>query len=179
MDRPPDEPIRVALIGYGPAGRGFHASLVAAGGGMRLVAFVTGNRERQEQARKDRPGVRIMAELDELWDTAADHDLVVVAAPNRAHAPLGLTALEAGLAVVIDKPIATTAAAGRELVARAQQRGLLLTVFHNRRWDGDMLTLRRLLDDDALGRVLRFESRYERWRPTRRAGTWRESAAEE
>ncbi len=102
--------------------------------------------------------------------------LVVVAAPNRAHVPVARAALAAGLAVVVDKPLAPTAAEGWDLVAEAERRGLLLTVFHNRRWDGDFLTVRRLVDSGALGEVWRFESRFERWRPERPADAWRERA---
>jgi predicted dehydrogenase len=179
VSQPRQEPFRVALIGYGLAGSVFHAPLITSTPGLRLASIVTGNSERQEQARHKHPGVRIMNDVDELWESAAGHDLVVVAAPNRAHAPLGLAALEAGFPVVVDKPIATTAAVGRQLVAEARRRRLLLTVFHNRRWDGDLLTLQRLIAEDALGPVLRFESRYERWRPAPRAGSWRESGAPE
>jgi scyllo-inositol 2-dehydrogenase (NADP+) len=179
MVRPQQEPIRVALIGYGMAGSVFHAPLIASTPGLKLASIVTGNPERQGLALKEHPGTRIMADVAALWDSAADHDLAVVATPNRTHAQLGLAALEVGLPVVVDKPIATTAAAGRQLAQKARQRGLLLTVFHNRRWDGDLLTVRRLIDDNTLGAVLRFESRYERWRPTPKAGSWRESSAPE
>ena len=107
--------------------------------------------------------------------TPGRYDLVVVAAPNRAHVPLGLAALDGGLPVVIDKPLAASAADGRRLEAAARERGLMLAVFHNRRWDGDFLTVRRLLGEGALGEVLRFESRFERWRPERAADAWREA----
>jgi scyllo-inositol 2-dehydrogenase (NADP+) len=173
------EPIRIALIGYGLAGSAFHAPLITSTAGLRLASIVTGSGERQAQARSEHPGVRIMNDVAQLWDSAADHDLAVVATPNRTHAPLGLAALEAGLAVVVDKPIAANAAAGRQLATEAHKRGQMLTVFHNRRWDGDLLTLQRLIDDNTLGPVMRFESRYERWRPAPRAGTWRESGAPE
>ena len=106
--------------------------------------------------------------------SSADHALVVVATPNRFHVPLGLAALEAGLPVVIDKPVAPTAEGGRRLVTEAAERDLLLTVFQNRRWDGDYLTVRRLLAEEALGPIVRFESRFERWRPEVRPEAWRE-----
>ena len=113
-----------------------------------------------------------MSSADELWER--DLDLAVVAAPNRSHVPLATAALEAGLAVVVDKPLAARAAEGRRLAALAEERGLPLAVFHNRRWDGDFLTVRRLLAEGRLGDVWRFESRFERWRPEVRAGSWRE-----
>ncbi|MEA2826739.1 MAG: scyllo-inositol 2-dehydrogenase [Actinomycetota bacterium] len=120
----------------------------------------------------------MLAHADELWAAAGglEIELAVVAAPNRAHVPIAMGALDAGLAVVVDKPLAPTAAEGRRLVEEASRRGRLLTVFHNRRWDGDFLTVRRLTEAGALGTVWRFESRYERWRPEGRAGAWRESA---
>ena len=102
-------------------------------------------------------------------ERAADHDLVVVATPNRFHVPLGLAALEAGLPVVIDKPMAPTAEEGRRLEAAAAERDLLLTVFQNRRWDGDPDGAPALAED-AFGPIVRFESRFERWRPAVREG---------
>jgi predicted dehydrogenase len=108
-----------------------------------------------------------------LWERAASLDLVVIATPNRTHVPLARAALEAGLPVVVDKPLAVSVADARDLVREAAHRDLMLTVFQNRRWDGDYLTLRRLLGAGALGDVLRYESRFERWRPTRKGG-WRE-----
>jgi predicted dehydrogenase len=101
-------------------------------------------------------------------------DLVVVASPNRTHVPITTDALKAGLAVVVDKPIAGTAAEARELAALADERGLLLSVFQNRRWDNDFRTVRKLIADGELGEVQRFESRFERWRPQLKGG-WRES----
>ena len=99
---------------------------------------------------------------------------MVVAAPNRAHVPVALDALAAGLHVVVDKPLAVTAEDGRRVVDEAERRGLVLSVFHNRRWDGDFLTIRRLVGEGVLGDVWRFESRFERWRPERMASAWRE-----
>ncbi|HEX6367678.1 MAG TPA: Gfo/Idh/MocA family oxidoreductase [Longimicrobium sp.] len=166
--------IRVGLIGYGLAGSVFHAPLVAATAGMRLAIVVTGNAERAEQARREHPGVDVVDRAERLWGRAGELDLVVVASPNSTHVPLAREALQAGLAVVVDKPLAATSAQGQALVDEARRRKLLLSVFHNRRWDGDFLTLRRLLAEGALGDVHRFESRFERWRPTPKEG-WRES----
>ncbi|MEV5322444.1 Gfo/Idh/MocA family oxidoreductase [Streptomyces sp. NPDC052687] len=167
-------PLRVGLIGYGLAGSVFHAPLIAATDGLALDTVVTSNPERQDQARAEHPGVRIAATPDELFDRADDLDLIVIASPNKTHVPLAGTALKAGLPVVVDKPVAGTAAEARELAALAEERGLLLSVFQNRRWDNDFLTLRALLDQGELGDVWRFESRFERWRPQPKGG-WRES----
>jgi scyllo-inositol 2-dehydrogenase (NADP+) len=170
----PDGPIRVALIGYGLAGAVFHGPLISSTPGMSLATIVTGDPGRRARATSDHPDARLLAGVDALWEQATDHDLVVVATPNRSHVPLGLAALEAGLPVVIDKPMAPTAEEGRRLVAEAAERDLLLTIFQNRRWDGDFLTVRRLLSEDALGPIVRFESRFERWRPQVRTEAWRE-----
>jgi scyllo-inositol 2-dehydrogenase (NADP+) len=165
--------VRVGLIGYGLAGVAFHAPLITTTPGMRLAAIVTSNPERVRQAQADHPSAAILPSAEALWARAGELDLVVVASPNRTHVPLAREALGAGLAVVVDKPMAATADEGRALVDEARRAGLLLTVFQNRRWDGDFLTVRRLMADGALGDVHRFESRFERWRPTPRAG-WRE-----
>src|SRR5204862_4709642 len=101
-------------------------------------------------------------------------DLVVVAAPNRVHVSIARDAVRRGVPVVVDKPLATNAAAGEELVRDADRHGTALTVFHNRRFDGDFLTVQRLLKEGALGEVTRFDSRFERFRPRVDAAVWRE-----
>jgi predicted dehydrogenase len=168
----------VAVIGYGLAGAAFHAPFIAATPGLRLAAVVTSDEERRSHAQRDHPDAELMRSADEVWASANDLDLVAIAAPNRAHVPLALAALNAGLHVVVDKPLAATAAEGRRVVERAREQDLMLTVFQNRRWDGDFLTLRKLLAARELGRVHRFESRFERWRPEVGAG-WREQPAPE
>jgi predicted dehydrogenase len=175
---PMSRPIRVGLIGYGLAGEFFHAPFIATTPGMRLVSVVTSDPERTRSAASAYPGVEILPRIDLLWERAADLDLVVVATPNRTHAPLTQQALDAGLAVVVDKPFTPTAAEGRRLLEEAERKGLLLTVYQNRRWDGDFLTVQRLLREDRLGTVARFESRFERWRPLPKQG-WRRQAAPE
>jgi scyllo-inositol 2-dehydrogenase (NADP+) len=168
----------VALVGYGLAGAVFHAPLIASVPGLRLAVVVTSNPERAARARREHPGVVVLDAAGRVWERSGELDLVVVATPNRTHGPLALAALDAGLPVVVDKPMAVSAAEGQQLVDRARARGLLLTVFQNRRWDGDALTVRRLLEEGALGRVWRFESRFERWRPSPKPG-WRESGGPE
>jgi predicted dehydrogenase len=168
-------PARVGLLGYGLAGRVFHAPLVAATPGLRLAAIVTSDPDRQARAGRDHPDAAVLARPEDLWDRAIDLDLVVVATPNRSHVPLALAAIERGVAVVVDKPLAPTAAEARDVLAAAERSRVPLTVFQNRRWDGDFLTVRRLVGDGALGRVLRFESRFERWRPEGSSRGWRDS----
>jgi scyllo-inositol 2-dehydrogenase (NADP+) len=169
--------LRVAVIGYGLAGATFHAPLISATEGLTVATVVTHDPARGERALRDNPGVRIATSVEEVWERASQHDLVVIAAANDAHAPLSKRAIDAGLAVVVDKPLAPTAAEARAVVDHAQERGVLLTVFHNRRWDSDYLTLRRLLANGELGEITRFESRFERWRPQLRPDAWREIAS--
>ena len=166
--------IRVALIGYGLGGEVFHAPLVHAIEGMRLTSIVTVDPERRQRASRRYPDARILDRNDPSWVAPADHDLVVVSTPNRFHVPLALTAIEAGVPVVVDKPLAPTSSEAEKLVSAADERGVFLSVFQNRRWDGDFLTVKRLLADGVLGAVVRFESRFERWRPDPRPDAWRE-----
>ncbi|GIH32028.1 Gfo/Idh/MocA family oxidoreductase [Microbispora amethystogenes] len=165
--------IRVGLAGFGPAGAFFHAPLIAATPGLRLSAVVTRDPGRAARVRAEHPGAEVVASAEDLWDAC---DLVVIATPNRTHVPLATEALKAGLPVVVDKPLAGTADEARDLVRLARDRGIMLTVFQNRRWDGDFLTLRRLLPE--LGEIRRFESRFERWRPEPKGG-WREAGGPE
>jgi predicted dehydrogenase len=169
---------RVGLIGYGLAGAVFHAPLIAATAGFRLAIIVTSNPDRQRDATRTYPDARIVDSAERLWDNAGELDLVVVASPNRTHAPLALDALAHDVHVVVDKPFATSVDEARPLVAEAARKGLVLTVFQNRRWDGDFLTLQKLLSESALGDPLRLESRFDRWRPVPR-DNWRERGSPE
>ena len=165
--------IRVALIGYGLGGQSFHAPVIATTPGMRLAAIVTGNADRQRQATAEYPDARIVGSAEDLFRDPSRVDLVVISTPNRTHVPLALQAIDAKRSVVVDKPLAGSAADGRRLVDEARRRGVFLSVYQNRRWDGDFLTLRRLLSEQVLGKVHRFESRLDRWRPEAKGG-WRE-----
>ncbi|SDC17018.1 Gfo/Idh/MocA family oxidoreductase [Actinokineospora iranica] len=166
---------RVAVIGYGLAGSAFHAPFIAATEGLRLAAVVTSAPARAAEVAARYPETVVLASVDDLWRRADEFDLVVVASPNRFHVEQAEAALAAGLSVVVDKPVAATGRGVRRLVEAADQAGLLFTVFQNRRWDGDFRTVRRLVDDGALGVVNRFESRFERAATTVRAG-WKASA---
>jgi len=164
---------RVALIGYGMGGQAFHAPLVATTRGLALAAIVTGSAERQAKARADHPETRVVPDVETLWGLGVD--AVVISTPNRTHAPLAVAALEHGLHVVVDKPFAVSSDEARGVIAAAERAKRVVTVYQNRRWDGDFRTLRRLLADGSLGTPLRLESRFERWRPTPK-GDWRERA---
>lgn len=159
-------PIRVAVVGYGLGGRTFHAPFLAANPDFSVRAVVTSDPDRADAARSDHPGVTVVPDLATLLRGADDLDLVVVSTPPAGHAEQASAALEAGLHVVVDKPLTVTAQDARELVELATRVGRSLTPFQNRRWDGDFLTLRRLAGEGALGQVRRCESRFETWRPS-------------
>ncbi|MEF2975837.1 Gfo/Idh/MocA family protein [Subtercola sp. YIM 133946] len=158
-------PIRTGLIGFGLSGRIFHAPFIALDPRFSLDAIVTSDAGRQAEARDEYPDTVILDSTAELFEKADDLDLVVIGSPPGSHYGLALAAINAGLSVVIDKPFAASVAQATELIERAEQLGVALTVFQNRRWDGDFLTLRTLLDEGALGEVYRFESRFEWWKP--------------
>lgn len=156
--------IRVAIVGYGLAGRCFHAPLIAATDGLTVSSIVTGNAARARQAAAEHPEARVVPSVEQLW--APDPpELVVVATANDSHVPIASGAIEHGVPVVIEKPVALTAAEAQALAEQADRAGVMLTVFQNRRWDTDQLTLRRLIAQGALGEVTLYESRFERWRP--------------
>lgn len=171
--------IRVALIGYGLAGKVFHSPLIAHTEGMRMAAIVTSNNERVSEAQKAFPQAEIFDSADKIFQSADRFDLVVIASPNKFHAPQAKACLENGIAVVVDKPFATTVNDCEELVELSRKNKTMLTVFHNRRWDNDFLTLKKLLDKGTLENVVRFESRFERYRPVVNPEKWRESGSTE
>jgi scyllo-inositol 2-dehydrogenase (NADP+) len=163
--------IRVGLIGYGLAGKVFHAPLIGAVDGLALAAVMT---SRGDELAADWPEARAVADAGAILGDPAI-DLVVVASPNDTHAPLARAALEAGKHVVIDKPLARDAAEARAIANLAQARGRMLGVFHNRRWDGDFLTVRKLIEAGALGDLRLVELRWDRFRLEQRAG-WKDAA---
>jgi predicted dehydrogenase len=165
-------PIGVGLIGYGFAGKTFHAPVFAGIPGLRLAAVASSNPAR---VTADWPEVVVEASPEALI-ARPDVDLVVIATPNQTHFDLARRALATGKNVVVDKPFTVTVAEARELTALAAQTSRLLSVFHNRRWDADFLTLRQLIGAGHLGRVVLFESHFDRYRPVVQ-GRWREQAA--
>ena len=172
------EPLRVAIAGYGLAGEVFHAPLVDATEGMSVVAVTTSDTQRAARARAAHPEAAVFADADTLLRRAGgDIDVLVVATPNRLHVPVARRALTHRIPVVMDKPLAADAASAAALVDDFAAARVPLTVFQNRRWDGDFLTVRRVAEIGELGGVTRFESRYERFRPEVRAGAWRERPA--
>jgi scyllo-inositol 2-dehydrogenase (NADP+) len=163
--------IRVALIGYGLAGSTLHAPMIAATSGLEIAAIVTSNPARAGRAAHDFPGAKVLVSTDELWETPGTYGLVVVATPPRTHALLARKALEQGLAVVIDKPAAITSTELEDLIVAARHSGALLSIFQNRRWDGDFLAVKNVIESNALGQIICLESRWESYQPLIRS-TW-------
>ncbi|MCA1789270.1 MAG: Gfo/Idh/MocA family oxidoreductase [Thioalkalivibrio sp.] len=157
-------PIRTGIIGFGLAGRVFHAPLISSNADYSLDVIVTSDADRVQAARRSYPRARIVGDFQSV--RTSELDLVIVASPPATHVELGMEALERGLAAVIDKPFSVTEAEGLALISQANRVGRPVTVFHNRRWDADYLTLRELLASGALAGVHRFESRFETWKPT-------------
>ncbi len=167
--------LRAAIVGYGLSGRYFHAPLIAATDGLELGYVVTSSQARRQAVAAEHPGAQAIPSIDELW--AQSPELIVVATPNDSHAEIASAALSRGIHVVVDKPLAPTADEAEALVIQAGRERVLLSAFHNRRWDTDQLTLRRLIAEGAIGSVTRYESRFERWRPESNPQSWRELAS--
>ena len=164
--------IDVGLVGFGTAGRVFHAPVIESVPGLRLSAIV---QRSGETAARAHPRARVVRSLDELLSIESI-GLVVVATPNPSHAHLARRCLQAGRHVVIDKPFAPSSAEALDVLQTAERSGRLLSVFHNRRHDGDFLTVARLVRGGACGRSVLFESHFDRYRPRLRPGAWRERA---
>jgi predicted dehydrogenase len=163
-----DKTIRVGLIGYGFAGKTFHAPLIQSV--PRLALSVVGSGKR-DVVQADYPGV-IVCSATEV-PTRSDVDLVVIASPNENHFPLAAEALRAGKDVVVDKPFTVTLAEARSLAEIARQHNRILSVFHNRRWDSEILATKAILQTGVLGEVSHYESHLDRFRPVVRQ-RWRE-----
>ena len=164
--------IDVGLIGFGFAGRIFHAPFIRAVPGLRLAAIV---QRRDSDATEKYPDVRVVHGVGDLL-AISSVQLVVIATPNATHFDVAKQCLLAGRNVIVDKPFTTTYSEAAELVELATRQQRLLSVYHNRRWDGDFLTLQNLQNNEELGKPVLFESRFDRFRPQLRPGAWRERA---
>jgi scyllo-inositol 2-dehydrogenase (NADP+) len=162
--------IRVGVVGFGLAGRIFHAAILSAVPGFELAAIVqrTGS-----SAAEVYPQARVVQSVDELLSDSSIR-LVVIATPNQTHFPIAQQCLLAGRDVVIDKPAATTSQEVLMLTRLAESQGRMLTIYQNRRWDGDFLTVRKVIDSQRLGDLVRYESQFDRFRSVPRTGVWRE-----
>ncbi|MBO1750619.1 Gfo/Idh/MocA family oxidoreductase [Actinotalea sp. BY-33] len=166
--------LRVGVVGYGDAGRGIHGRLLREAG-HRVTDVVTRDPARIAAAGEDWPGVRVHPDLAGLLGRGDELDLVVVASPTGRHVENALEVVAAGRPLVVDKPLGLDADGAGTVLRAAQEAGVPLTVFQNRRWDSEQRTLRRLLDEGSLGTVHRFERRWERWRPVPK-DRWKENA---
>src|SRR3569832_1025726 len=163
---------RVGLVGFGMAGRVFHAPLISSVEGLELAAVV----ERHSSAAAERyPGITTYRSIDELLSDSSIK-LVTVATPNASHFPIAMLALESARSVVVDKPVAMHSEEIRQLSELAGGIGLNLFPFHNRRFDSDFQTVRKVIDEHALGRLVHFDSTFDRWRPGLSTRAWKEES---
>ncbi len=153
--------LNVGIVGYGFATKTFHAPLVAGVPGLKLAAISSSD---PTKSKAEWPDVATETSTEALF-ARPDIDLVVIPTPNETHYPLASAALAAGKHVVVDKPFTVTADEARRLQTQAESAGRLLSVFHNRRWDSDFLTLKRVVASGELGRIVHFESHFDRYRP--------------
>jgi predicted dehydrogenase len=165
--------LNVGLIGFGLAGRAFHAQVISRVPGMRLAAIL---QRTGDEAAKAYPDAKIVRSLDKLL-ALPDVRLIVIASPNETHAPFARAALASGHDVVVDKPFTTSYAEAVDLVNFAEKSGRFLTVYQNRRYDGDFHAIRELVAAGTLGRIVRFETHYDRFRSNLKPNAWREKAA--
>jgi predicted dehydrogenase len=165
-------PIKTAVIGYGFSAKTFHIPFLTTLDEFELVAISTSKQE----VKNDWPEVQHYDQADDLL-MQSDTELVIITTPNDVHFKLAKTALENGKHVIIEKPFVTNIADGEELIALAKEKGLVLSVYHNRRWDGDFLTVKKMFNEQRFGELKHFESHFDRFRPEVRQ-RWREQTAE-
>ena len=168
--------LRVGIAGYGLAGRYFHAPLLK-GCGYEVAAILTSNEVRKAHALEDFPHTTIVTSIEELL--SIDLDLVVVASANIAHAEQAIAALNAGIPVVVDKPMGRNLEETQHIIDTSNAVGVPVTTFFNRRWDSDALTIKKVLASGVLGEVHRMDSRFERFRPELNPESWRENMSPE
>lgn len=166
-----NEPVKVGLVGFGISAKVFHAPFIATNDKFQLVSVV----ERSKEESKEKyPGVQVVRSIDELLQDP-HIDLVVITTPNETHFPYAKAALEAGKHVVLEKPFTTNSHEARELIEIAHQRQKICSVYQNRRYVSDFLTIREVLDKDLLGPIHTFEGHYDRYRAEARPNAWREA----
>ncbi len=166
--------LRVGLVGFGMAGRVFHAPLISSVDGLELAAVLE---RHTDQASQRYPGIHTYRALEDLLADASI-DLVVVATPSGTHFDVAKQVLQARKNVVVDKPVSITSDEIRQLIDLAGIQGVHLIPFHNRRWDGDFLTVKRLIHEHQLGRIVHVESRFDRWSPGATRRPWKDDAAQ-
>lgn len=164
--------LRVGIAGYGLAGRSFHAPILSATN-FEVAAVLTNNDVRKRHAKEDFPGAKILSTIEDLC--AQDLDLVVIASGNQVHLSQALVAIKAGIPTVVDKPMGINVAQTQEILNASRSAGVAVTTYFNRKWDSDTLTLKRVIRDGHIGRVIRMDSRFERFRPQLNPQSWREN----
>src|SRR5579863_9491150 len=162
--------VRVGLIGFGLAGQAFHAPVIQGVRGMELACILE---RRGTRAQEKYPEVRVARTLEELLEDEGIQ-LCVIATPNDSHFELARACLLAGRDVVVDKPFAPTLGEAEELVRLAKEQGRLITVYQDRRWDGDFGTIKQIVHSGRLGNIVEYECRYDRFRPEPKPNAWRE-----
>ena len=173
------EVINVGIVGYGLAGSTFHAPLITSTPGLQVTCIVARSPEKRAQVRNEFPRAEVLASFDKLVEKFKEIDLAVIATPNKEHAAQAIACMQVGIPVVIDKPMAISLAEAELLIECSESTGVPLSVFQNRRWDNDFLTIKKLIADERLGKIYRLESRFERYRPQPRPGAWRETISPE
>jgi len=163
-------PIKTALLSYGMSGEIFHAPLLAVNPGFTLTSIVQRN---SEKAKQRYPYVKIAKQVDEVMNDGAI-ELIVINTPNESHYPYATQALEAGKHVIVEKPFTVTTPEADNLIALAKKKNKILTVFQNRRWDGDFMTVKKVVENKWVGKIAEFELHYDRYRNYIEANTWKE-----
>ena len=166
--------INAAVIGYGLAGRAFHAPIIDCLEEFNLKAIYTKNKASGEEIRRRYPNTAVVTDVQEIFKDETI-DLIVVATPNELHYPLAAEAMNAGKNVVVDKPFTITSQDGDRLIELSQQKGTVLSVYQNRRWDSDFLTVKKVIESGLLGNVVEFESHFDRFKNTT-DHNWREES---
>ena len=166
--------LRVGMAGFGLAGRYFHAPLLK-GCGLELVAVLTTNAERVEHVQSDFPEAIVVADMQELL--SHDLDLVIIASVNSVHVEQAIAALHAGVPTVVDKPMGRNLTETLEILKVSDETGVPVTAFYNRLFDSDSLTIKRVIQENEIGKVFRIDSRFERYRPDLAAQSWREQSS--
>src|SRR6185312_16872498 len=168
-----DKIIKVGLVGFGAGGRTFHAPVLTTVPGLQLNKIRAAKPDQVAIAREKYPDTRIVPTSEEIFDDK-NIDLVVITTPNTSHYSLAMQALQAGKNVVVDKPFTINTKDADELVAEADKRNLVLSVYHSRRFDSDFYTVKKIIKNDLLGGLVEMESRYDRFRNFLKPNSWRE-----
>ncbi len=163
-------PIKTALLSYGMSGEIFHAPLLAVDPGFALTSVVQRN---SDKAKQRYPNLKIARHANEVIEDPSI-ELVIVNTPNESHHQFAMQALEAGKHVIVEKPFTVTVQEADKLIALAKKKNKLLTVFQNRRWDGDFMTIQKVVDKHLVGNIAEFELHYDRYRNYIEANTWKE-----